>query len=126
MSWACASCGGDNPEGTRFCGHCGAPAEASTAPERPAADDVTEALRSFVAGPVADRLVESGGQLPEERRLVTAPFLGGSGVTALPGRLHPPGPFGGVDPGISALGSIVGGHAGDVGKVGGDTLRAPF
>jgi uncharacterized membrane protein YvbJ len=53
-AWTCASCGGANPDGTKFCGHCGSPAE------------VGEALKSFVAGPVADRLVEAGGHLPEE------------------------------------------------------------
>src|SRR4051794_41865379 len=117
MSWACASCGGDNPEGTRFCGHCGAPAEASTAPERPAADDVTEALRSFVAGPVADRLVESGGQLPEERRVITALFSDGSGVTSPAGPLPPRGLFGGVWPGPSPLSALGGGLGGNGGKV---------
>ena len=23
--WTCAACGGENPAGTRFCGHCGTP-----------------------------------------------------------------------------------------------------
>jgi hypothetical protein len=66
-AWACSSCGGENPDGTRFCGHCGAAAEASASP------DVSDTLRSFVAQPVAERLVEAGGELPEERRLITAP-----------------------------------------------------
>src|SRR3954465_2470727 len=126
MSWACASCGGDNPEGTRFCGHCGAPAEASTAPERPAADDVTEALRSFVAGPVADRLVESGGQLPEERRLITALFADVSGFTSLADRLDPEDLLEVIDPVISALSSIVGRYEGYVEKFAGDALMALF
>jgi adenylate cyclase len=126
MSWACASCGGDNPEGTRFCGHCGAPAEASTAPERPAADDVTEALRSFVAGPVADRLVESGGQLPEERRLITALFADVSGFTSLADRLDPEDLLEVIDPVISALSSIVGRYEGYVEKFAGDALLALF
>src|SRR5256714_11609394 len=126
MSWACASCGGDNPEGTRFCGHCGAPAEASTAPERPAADDVTEALRSFVAGPVADRLVESGGQLPEERRLITALFADVSGFTSLADRLDPEDLLEVIAPVVSALSSVVGRYEGYVEKFAGDALLALF
>src|SRR3954452_22131950 len=126
MSWACASWGGDNPGSTRFCGHCGAPAEASTAPERPAADDVTEALRSFVAGPVADRLVESGGTLPQERRLITALFADVSGFTSLADRLDPERLLEVIDPVIAALSSVVGRHEGYVEKFAGDALMALF
>jgi class 3 adenylate cyclase len=65
----------------RFCGHCGAkranaPAEAETS--------VQDALRSFVAGAVADQLVETGAR---QRRLITAVFADVSGFTALADRL---------------------------------------
>src|SRR5262245_29522418 len=126
MSWACASCGGDNPEGMRFCGHCGAPAESATATASPATEDVTEALRSFVAGPVADQLVESGGQLAEERRLVTALFADVSGFTSLADRLDPEELLEVIDPVISALSSIVGRYEGYVEKFAGDALLALF
>jgi len=56
----------------RFCGHCGSPAgHAASAPAAPS-EPATDALRSFVTGQVADRLIESGGEMTEERRLVTA------------------------------------------------------
>src|SRR6476661_1085641 len=122
--WTCAACGGDNPMGTRFCGHCGAAADASPAasPER----DVAEALRSFVAGPVADRLVEAGGTIPEERRLITALFADVSGFTSLADRLDPERLLEVIDPVIAALSSVVGRNGGYVEKFAGDALMALF
>ena len=108
----------------RFCGHCGAAADAAPAatPER----DTAQALRSFVAGPVADRLVESGGTLPEERRLVTALFADVSGFTSLADRLDPERLLEVIDPVIAALSSVVGRYDGYVEKFAGDALMALF
>jgi class 3 adenylate cyclase/tetratricopeptide (TPR) repeat protein len=127
-TWACAVCGGENPSGMRFCGHCGAPvAETPTAAE-PAVDDpeVTSALRSFVTGRVADRLVETGGHLPEERRLVTALFADVSGFTSLADRLDPEQLIEVIDPVITTLSDIVGRYDGYVEKYAGDALLALF
>ncbi len=108
--WRCAACGGENPADTKFCGHCGAPAEeipATAATEPPAYDTgAASALRSFVTGSVADRLVETGGQLPEERRLVTALFADVSGFTALADRLDPEELIEVIDPVITTLGDV--------------------
>src|SRR4051795_6205179 len=126
-AWTCASCGGDNPDGTRFCGHCGAPADQpATTAESTTDQDVAQALRSFVAGPVADRLVEAGGTLPEERRLITALFADVSGFTSLADRLDPEQLLEVIDPVISALSSVVGRHGGYVEKFAGDALMALF
>src|SRR5205807_5009153 len=122
--WDCTSCGGANPEGTKSCGHCGA--SAKTAPEVPAEADVAEALKSFVAGPVAERLVAAGGNIPEERRLVTALFADVSGFTALADRLDPEQLLEVIDPVISALSSVVGRHGGYVEKFARDALMALF
>src|SRR5438067_120569 len=74
MPWICAGCGGENPSGTRLCGHCGAPA-AAAAPEIAAATG---------AAPVAPPAPpEPAG----ERRLVTALFADISGFTSLADRL---------------------------------------
>jgi adenylate cyclase len=128
-AWDCPSCGGANPAGTRFCGHCGAPAgsparQADPAEQPPA--DVAEALRSFVAGPVADRLAEAAGQLPEERRLITALFADVSGFTALAERLDPEELQEVIDPVIAALSSVVGRYEGYVEKFAGDALLALY
>ena len=144
-AWACSSCGGENPEGMRFCGHCGSPAATATpsptsrpieptaapptppsAPATRSDADTTEALRSFVAGQVADRLVEAGGQLTEERRLVTALFADVSGFTALADRVDTERLLEIIDPVIKALSDVVGRYEGYVEKFAGDALLALF
>ena len=105
----------------RFCGHCGNPQEATAAP------DAAQTLRSFVAEAVADRLVEAaGGEIPEERRLITALFADVSGFTALADRLDPESLLEVIDPVISGLSSIVGRYGGYVEKYAGDALLALF
>src|SRR5215204_307639 len=134
-TWSCASCGGENPGGTRFCGHCGAAAATSTPGTTPAAPpgadpgragQVSDTLRSFVAGQVADRLVEAGGEIPEERRLITALFADVSGFTSLADRLDPEQLLEVIDPVIAGLSSIVGRYEGYVEKFAGDALLALF
>jgi class 3 adenylate cyclase/tetratricopeptide (TPR) repeat protein len=123
--WQCGSCGGRNPEATRFCGHCGTPAGAPVS-DAPATTDADEALRSFITGQVADRLIETGGRLTEERRLVTALFADLSGFTALSERLDAEELLEVIDPIIRALSDIVGRYGGFVEKFAGDALLALF
>jgi adenylate cyclase len=123
-AWRCVSCGGENPDGMQFCGHCGALGGAE--PVRSSSADVSDALRSFVAGPVADRLIESGGTILEERRLVTALFADVSGFTSLAERLDPEELSEVIDPVVAVLSSIVGQYEGYVEKFAGDALLALF
>jgi class 3 adenylate cyclase/tetratricopeptide (TPR) repeat protein len=126
--WTCESCGGENPSEMKFCGHCGTPAEAALAAPADTAteQDVAETLRSFVAGPVAERLIEAGGEIPEERRLITALFADVSGFTSLADRLDPEQLLEVIDPVIAGLSSIVGRYEGYVEKFAGDALLALF
>lgn len=127
-TWACQACGGVNPDGMRFCGHCGAPAVTTPAPVHapPAEANVADALRSFVTEQVAERLIEAGGRIPEERRLITALFADVSGFTSLADRLDPEELLEVIDPVISALSSVVARYEGYVEKFAGDALLALF
>src|SRR6476661_1005667 len=126
-TWACTTCGGENPEGMRFCGHCGAAAGPTSGSSTQVGErEIAEALRSFVSGPVADKLVGAGGRLPEERRLITALFADVSGFTSLADRLDPEQLLEVIDPVISGLSSVVGRYGGYVEKFAGDALMALF
>ena len=126
--WKCAACGGENASAMRFCGHCGAANSGlpSAPPQEDGERDVADALRSFVAEQVADLLVEAGDKLPEERRLITALFADVSGFTSLADRLDPEDLLEVIDPVISGLSSIVGRYEGYVEKFAGDALLALF
>jgi class 3 adenylate cyclase/tetratricopeptide (TPR) repeat protein len=75
---------------------------------------------------VAERLVEAGGDLPEERRLITALFADVSGFTSLADRLDPEDLLEVIDPVISGLSTVVGRYGGYVEKFAGDALLALF
>ncbi|MDX6411689.1 MAG: hypothetical protein QOE91_1205, partial [Gaiellaceae bacterium] len=125
--WLCNACDGENAAATRFCGHCGARrSEPAQAPPQEIGRDTADTLRSFVAEQVADHLIETGGKLPEERRLITALFADVSGFTSLADRLDPEQLLEVIDPVISGLSSIVGRYGGYVEKFAGDALLALF
>ncbi len=129
-TWTCAGCAGENPEATRFCGHCGSPKEAVASPGEAstpvAGPDLATKLRSLVSSQVADRLEESEGLLAEERRLVTAVFADISGFTALAERYDPEELQEVIDPVVAALSDVIAKHGGYVEKYAGDALLALF
>jgi class 3 adenylate cyclase/tetratricopeptide (TPR) repeat protein len=116
-SWTCPACQGANPEGTRFCGHCGAPYEPEVSEEH---------LRGVVSGRIGDRLAEGGGVLPYERRLISALFADVSGFTTLADRLDPEELLEVIDPVIAGLSSVVVTYEGYIEKFAGDALLALF
>ncbi|HEX3268410.1 MAG TPA: adenylate/guanylate cyclase domain-containing protein [Gaiellaceae bacterium] len=94
---SCPACGGENPSGQRFCGHCGAALEAAPGP------------------------------LPsEERRLATIVFADISGFTNFSKTADPEDLRTLVDSCMAKLGEIVERYGGSVDKVIGDALMAVF
>jgi class 3 adenylate cyclase/tetratricopeptide (TPR) repeat protein len=75
---------------------------------------------------VANRLVESGGRLTEERRLVTALFADISGFSRLADQLDPEQLLEVIDPIIRRLSNLVGRYEGYVEKFAGDAILAFF
>lgn len=122
MAWQCGQCSAENPDGTKFCGHCGAARSQNAVREA----NVAQALKSFVSAQVAEKLAAAGGDLREERRLVTALFADLSGFTPLADRLDPEQLLEVIDPIIERLTNIVGRYEGYVDKFAGDALLAFF
>ncbi|HVL89361.1 MAG TPA: adenylate/guanylate cyclase domain-containing protein [Actinomycetota bacterium] len=114
----CAACGGANPEGMRFCGHCAAPLD-STAPGR---DD---ALRKMVSRQVAERLA-AGGELSDEWRLVTTLFADISGYVALGERLDPESYAEATGPIVALMTRVAERYDAHVAKFAGDALLCMF
>src|SRR5919204_3201663 len=124
-TWTCTACAGENPEGTRFCGHCGTPrVEASADTVEPEVSE--ELLRGVVEGRIGERLTEGGRELPHERRLITALFADVSGFTTLADRLEPEELLEVIDPVIAGLSSVVLQYEGYIEKFAGDALLALF
>jgi adenylate cyclase len=118
--WTCIACGAGNVEGTRFCGYCGAALVSADS------EISEEFLRGVVSGRIGDRLAEEGGQLPHERRLITALFADVSGFTTLADRLEPEQLLEVIDPVIARLSSVVTLYEGYIEKFAGDALLALF
>ncbi len=83
-------------------------------------------LRALVGEQLREELIEHGGRLPEERRLVSALFADLSGFTTLAGRLDPETLALVVDPILAGLVRIVKRGEGHVGAFAGDALLCYF
>lgn len=134
MPWPCVGCGGENPDGTRFCGHCGKPQSTAAAPDVQATvADVAEAISTALSGEhgelvnrsLVERLASARGAI-EERRLITAVFADVSGFTALAHGLDAEQLVGIIGPIVSRLADIVTRYGGYVGKFAGDAILAFF
>ena len=97
--WGCGACGGANPDGTRYCGHCGAAAAGPS---------------SSVATPA------------DERRLITALFADISGFTTLADRLETEQLHEVISPVIARLAAVAERYGGTIAKYAGDALLVFF
>lgn len=122
MEWSCVACGSAVPDTFAFCGHCGA--ERSSAADGGA--EVDDVVRALVGEQLRAELIEHGGRLPEERRLVSALFADLSGFTSLAGRLDPETLAMVVDPILAGLVRIVKRGEGHVGAFAGDAVLCYF
>ena len=87
---------------------------------------MVDVLRSLVSDELTRALVEQGGRIPEQKRLVTALFADLSGFTPLSGRLDPETLAATVDPLLAGLTRAVRRGEGYVGSFAGDALLAFF
>lgn len=120
----CQRCGLLPPADAHFCPECGAALVGDASPEDARDRHVSDVLRAFVSGPVADRLVQDA--LVEDRRTVTAVFADLSGFTALAGSLEPTELARVIDPVVAGLTRIVDRYGGAVEKFAGDAILAFF
>ncbi len=122
MEWSCLACGSAVPGAFAFCGHCGAERSSVTR----SGGEVDEVVRALVGEQLRAQLIEHGGRLPEERRLVSALFADLSGFTSLAGRLDPETLAMVVDPILAGLVRIVKRGEGHVGAFAGDAVLCYF
>jgi adenylate cyclase len=124
--WTCAGCGGTNPAGTRFCGHCGRPPAAEPSPS-----DGWSCRDCGGANLATARFCgQCGGQRRETRedevRLVTALFCDISGFTTLADRLDTEELHDVVRPLVAGLARIAERYDGFIEKYAGDALLVVF
>lgn len=122
MEWTCLACGSAVPDTFAFCGYCGAERTSAARGE----GEVDDVLRALVGEQLRAELIEHGGRLPEERRLVSALFADLSGFTSLAGRLDPETLAMVVDPILAGLVRIVKRGEGHVGAFAGDAVLCYF
>jgi len=112
-TWICPACGGPNPDGTRFCGHCG----------QPRSDAAASETGSAAGG--HDEAVSSAPP-PDERRLVTVLFADISGFTSLAEQLDADPLHEIIAPVVSRLAAVAERYGGFVAKFAGDALLVVF
>jgi class 3 adenylate cyclase/tetratricopeptide (TPR) repeat protein len=122
MAWTCGACSRENPDGTAFCGMCGAPRIAVAGPTVVAPDP----MRGLIVVGGAESPRPDSGSLRSERRLVTALFADISGFSRLTDQVDAEQLVEIIDPVVTALSNVIGRYGGVVEKYAGDALLALF
>ena len=124
MTWQCTNCLQTNPDGTGFCGHCGARAAEVVA----AADDLARGVAQSAAELAAS--AQPGGvpasEFGEQRRLITVVFADVSGFTPLADRLDAEEVAAAIDPILARMAEIIKRYDGHVHQYAGDAVIAFF
>jgi adenylate cyclase len=120
MEWSCPACSARNPEGTRFCGHCGQARETDADGQGLSTADISETVAEVAT------LLEPAEGAVEERRLVTVLFADIAGFTALADRLEPEVLVEVIDPVLATMSTVITNYGGHVSKYAGDALLAFF
>jgi class 3 adenylate cyclase/tetratricopeptide (TPR) repeat protein/nucleoside-triphosphatase THEP1 len=128
---SCPGCRRHNPEGFRFCGHCGSPLAQLSCPSCGWACSAGQRFCGRCGAALAPAPApEAGpGELSspvEERKLATVLFADVVGFTSLAERTDPEVVARMVDAALSELASVVVEHGGTVDKYMGDSLMAIF
>lgn len=126
---ACSSCGSSNPDGFRFCGHCGAAIAIEACASCGAANPLGQRFcgqcgAALGPGPTPIAAVVSAPQ--EERKLATVLFADVVGFTSLAERTDHEVVARTVDVAFRRLADVVAEHGGVVDKYMGDSVMAVF
>jgi class 3 adenylate cyclase/tetratricopeptide (TPR) repeat protein len=128
---ACSNCGGANPEGYRFCGHCGASLLDSGCRKCGAPSAEGQRFCGECGAALGDELVVPLAGLGDlssipERKLATVLFADVVGFTSLSERTDPELVARMVDSAFRELAAVVVEHGGTIDKYMGDSLMAVF
>jgi class 3 adenylate cyclase len=130
----CPECGTELPPQARFCFACASPVEVPAAVAEPAPTPPSDAIPDRIRGRIrrlmpqeyVDRLLEAGGQMAGERRLVTILFSDIKGSTAMAEKLDPEEVMEIMDGAFDVLIEPIMRHEGTLARLMGDAILAFF
>jgi class 3 adenylate cyclase/tetratricopeptide (TPR) repeat protein len=123
----CASCGGTNPEGFRFCGHCGAALVVDACATCGASNPLGQRFCGQCGAALGTASPVAAAVAPqEERKLATVLFADVVGFTSLAERTDHEVVARTVDTAFRRLAEVVAEHGGIVDKYMGDSVMAVF
>jgi class 3 adenylate cyclase/tetratricopeptide (TPR) repeat protein len=122
----CPSCAAANPDGNRFCGHCGTTLAAFDCPACGAANPDNQAFCGQCGSVLDPAAVKVSVPSLEERKLATVLFADVVGFTSFAERTDPEVVARIVDTAFRELAEVVVEHGGTVDKYMGDSMMAVF